>query len=256
MQQMTQPNLTNLLTLASTDQMAIQEAILSDIKTESWKTIEAAIFITGTSYVYKRRVSNNPKQFTYKCLSPETLQRAFHLDVLDSGWLLPGIVRHGANTTGNWAVLFVPPTSTTIEIASPQSVLTVALPGFVLLGLHQTYWLWASAEDAFNQSAIAYHAPLPNVYDNGAICWGTYTPPVNSLTNIVSTWEKFISTPFANHLVSGKSRSHSNDICQKLLALNEASGTNTTYYPTDDLIPIGRSSAIADLIDETLHSKK
>lgn len=90
------------------DRSAVQEVILQNLKSEDWQQIEAAIFVANGTYVYKRKVSDHPLAFEYKCLSPEALQRAFHIERIDTGWLPTNIVRCGSNTAGEWAVLFAP----------------------------------------------------------------------------------------------------------------------------------------------------
>ena len=117
------------LHLTPSDQIAVQEATLQDLSTQGWKTIEAAIFIAGTIYIYKRRIPHShPTTFEYKCLSPASLQRAFHLERVDTGWIDPGVVRCGSSTVGNWAVLFIPPSRHTLDLVGSDQSQTVAAP--------------------------------------------------------------------------------------------------------------------------------
>lgn len=116
------------------DRGAVQEVVLQNLKSEDWRQIEAAIFAANGTYIYKRKVSGFPLAFEYKCLSPETLQRAFHVGRIDTGWLPTNIVRCGSNTAGEWAVLFVPPTQQTLELQDTGKV-QVSLPGMVMVGV-------------------------------------------------------------------------------------------------------------------------
>jgi hypothetical protein len=242
------------LQLTPSDQTAVQEATLQDFHTQGWKTIEAALFIAGTTYVYKRRIPHShPPTFEYKCLSPESLQRAFHLEQVDTGWIDPGVVRCGSSTVGNWAVLHIPPDRHTLELkdSSQSKSVSLPLPGFVMLGIEDKYWLWAVTGNRFDPTALAHQAPLPNVYNTGVICWGNNTPPTASAQTMSQAWTRFITTPFNDHLVQGKSRKHSIDVTQQLLTLSRG---KRKAYPTNDLVPhqSGYRSSISDLIEEKI----
>lgn len=227
----------------------VQEVTLQNLKSDDWRQIEAAIFVANGMYVYKRKVSDHPLAFEYKCLSPQALQRAFHIERIDTGWLPINIVRCGSNTVGEWAVLFVPPAQQTIELQETGMV-QVPLPGMIMVGVESNYHIWAVATKQFEPDATGYHAPLPNVYENGRICWGTNHPPIASPQNIAKAWELFISSPFNGDLVYGKSRSHYLDVRQQLIALSKR---RRKTYPSNDLMPACkgyRHRAIAELVEE------
>jgi len=91
---------------------------------------------------------------------------------------------------------------------------------------------------------------LPNVHENGRICWGTNHPPIASPQTITKAWELFISSLFNGDLVYGKSRSHYSDIRQQLITLSKR---RRKTYPSSDLMPASkgyRHSTIADLVEE------
>jgi hypothetical protein len=236
------------LHLDSEDRAVVQEAVLQNLKNDDWRQIEAAIFIANGIYVYKRKVSHYPATFEYKCLSPETLQKAFRIERIDTGWLPAHIVRCGSNTTGEWSVLFVPPGQHTIELQE-TGMLQVPLPGLVMVGVGRDYRLWAVSTKQFQPEAMGYCAPLPNVYENGKICWGTHHPPISEVQSVTHTWKLFMSSPFNQDLVSGKSRSCDSDIRQHLMAL---SNRRRKSYPCQDLVSIPhgyQKATIADLVE-------
>lgn len=239
------------LQLASENRSAVQEVVLQNLKSENWRQLEAAIFVTNGTYVYKRKVSDHPLAFEYKCLSPETLQRAFHIERLDTGWLPSGVVRCGASTAGEWTVLFVPPAQHAIALQETGTV-PVPLPGMVMVGVGSDYRLWALSTKQFEPEATGYHVPLPNVYDNGRICWGTNRPPIASPQVITKAWALFITSPFNGDLVYGKSRRHYSDVRQQLIALSKR---RRKTYPANDLLPMCkgyRHQTIADLVEELI----
>ena len=226
----------------------VQEAILQSLRSEDWQQIEAAIFVANGTYVYKRKVSDFPLAFEYKSLSPETLQRAFHIERIDTGWLPTNVVRCGSSTAGEWAVLFVSPAQQMLELQQTRTV-QVPLPGMVMVGVARDYRIWAVSNKQFEPDATGYHVPLPNVYENGKICWGTNCPPIASPPNIAKAWELFISSPFNGDLVYGKSRSHYSNVRQQLIALSKR---RRKTYPSNDLMPICqgyRHRAIAELVE-------
>jgi len=239
------------LTLTAADRAAIQEATLQDLATQDWKAIQAAIFITDMLYIYKRRVPDTvPQTYSYKCLSPESLQRAFHLDQIDTGWLLPGIVRCGSSTQGNWAVLFIEPQHHILKFAGQDTPLTTnTLPGLVMLGLETTYWLWAISTPSFDATAQAYNPPLPNVESSDKICWGTNLPPAASAQTIHKAWNLFMTSPFNNHLTTHKSRKFPDVTVQ----LRKLSTQKKKLYPMSDLVPANDCKvSIGTLIEDRL----
>lgn len=88
-----------------------------------------------------------------------------------------------------------------------------------------------------------FHAPLPNVFASGSVCWGT-VPQVDEsgLQNIslAGDWAVLLGSRFNDHGVSGKSKSHPSDIRQMLIALE---GRKARTYPKSDLLPVKKTLA-------------
>lgn len=88
-----------------------------------------------------------------------------------------------------------------------------------------------------------FQTPLPNVFNSGSICWGTVQrvpEAALSATSLAADWGQLLGSPFGNHAVNGKSKSHPHDVRQKLIEL-EAKGAKR--YPTSDLIPANKTLA-------------
>jgi hypothetical protein len=209
----------------------------------------------------------------YKFVSPQSVWQAFNRVGVDSGWLPPGIVRCGVTVGGlPWAVKFVPPARHTLNLYLPdapppppppeaglltpetpqlgklQIIAGVPLPGMVLMGVGSQYRIWAVGKSnsqfktgQFDPEAFIHAAPLPNVYDDGQICWGNGRPPVADGQGVGRAWAMFIGSDFTNHLVENKSRQHPKDIRFLLaeLAVSTALTKNKgkTPYPMNDLNP-------------------
>ena len=84
---------------------------------------------------------------------------------------------------------------------------------------------------------MLYHAPLPNVYNDGKLCFGTNTPPdlnrgeevgKSTAQLLQEAWEMFIGSPFNGHLAQDKSKTHPTDVREQLVALGDCSNTRAT----------------------------
>ena len=90
-----------------------------------------------------------------------------------------------------------------------------------------------------------FHAPLPNVFNSAAVCWGTVqrvSDEALSGASLAEDWQQLLGSSFGNHAVGGKSRSHKDDIRQKL---SELEAKKARRYPTSDLIPARKTLAQA-----------
>jgi hypothetical protein len=109
--------------------------------------------------------------------------------------------------------------------------------GLILLrttsGGSAQYQLYAVKRRPTTLRAPLYHAPLPNVFNSGSICWGNVALTPTQGTSLSGTWQDLFGSPFGNHAVSGKSAQYRQDIRQHLLALAE---NKTRTYPTRDLV--------------------
>jgi hypothetical protein len=233
----------------------------------------------------------------YKFLSPEAVRVAFSTLDVDTGWLMPGVVRTGWHTSGQpWSVLYVPPGKHTLNLKLPADLLNirlmppnmpqenssgrsdrstqtipkaelvrndfaqfgrpqqtvrlenVPLPGLIFVGIGQEYRVWATAasgeqtpnanEADFDPQAAIYAAPLPNVHEDGRICWGEAQAQVPvalpTAGGIGAAWRLFLASEFTDHLVSSKSQSYSADVRHGLLA---ALLNRQTVYPSAELVP-------------------
>jgi hypothetical protein len=94
-----------------------------------------------------------------------------------------------------------------------------------------------------------YHAPLPNVSENG-VCWGTVMQPSMEELRSASLspdWRQFLGSPFGNHTVNGKSRKFPKDLRKLYMALE-----NKDKYPRNDLVAI-KNRTFGYLLKESRH---
>jgi Prokaryotic E2 family D len=179
-----------------------------------------------------------------KLVSPMAVREAFTLIPVDSGWLAPnlkfgGVVRWGLVRGVEWCVMFLPPARHNLELTEmdgpDQTIgrIEVALPGIVVAGFGVSYFIWAVKTGHLDPFQEIYRAPLPNIYADGAICWGAQKQPQASASAIAETWALFAyQTTFNNHLPNAKSKSEREDV-RKVLRATAAEGC---AYPVDDLM--------------------
>lgn len=211
------------------------------------KDILASLYIFEGQYLLKYQENN---QSFSKFISEEAVRNAFSQLPVDSGFLSPGIVRWGSTPQGTFMVKFIPPTSnnqlTFIENGETL-ILSLPLPGLVLIAIGRQYSLWAVKTKQFDPNAKVFHAPFPNINSLGSICFGNnFIPDVSSET-IESVWKLFTNSPFNGDSVTGKSKAFPSDIRKQLNSLHKHQKRS---YPLRDLVDYpSRYTTIGEIIE-------
>src|SRR5262249_54526473 len=129
-----------------------------------------------------------------------------------------------------------------------ETALRVPLPGLVLIRLtaenkNPQYEVFAVKKRPTTLNEALFHAPLPNVFTSGSVCWGT-VPQVEETAlqaaSLASDWAALLGSRFNDHGVGGKSKSHPSDIRQMLIALE---GRKARTYPKSDLLAVKKTLA-------------
>jgi hypothetical protein len=220
------------------------------------------LYLLDGQYLYQSQAEDG--SIHYKFLSAQSVRSAFSREPVDSGWLAPGVCRWGYGQSGQWAVMFIPPASYTLwlpailkasdngnpgqtegqaqELAEGWSAIQIPLPALVFAAVGQNYYLWAVKSREFNPELPAYHAPLPNVYPDGRVCWGSNQVGMVTAQNLKEAWKLFIASPFNAHLAQGKSKRYSANILDQL---RKPGAAILKSYPVGDLLPLrnGRGSS-------------
>ncbi len=139
---------------------------------------------------------------------------------------------------------------TGLYLDGSDAPLRVPLPPLVLLRTTvedraPQYQVYAVKARPTVLDAPLFHAPLPNVFGSGSICWGSVRRVSDdslSGSSLVADWDVLLGSPFGDHAVSGKSRTHPHDIRRKLLELESRTAR---VYPRSDLIPAQKTLAQA-----------
>lgn len=181
-------------------------------------------------------------------------EHAFANEPTDTGWLPKNIIRHGSSVLGDWVVSYYSQQRYRLQVQSEQ--LYVPLPSFVFVGISSNYYVWAAKKTRFNSQLLIHHAPLPNVMNDGRICWGNVCPPIASLSTIESTWWKFIDSTFNQDYTQGKSIKFDNIIDRLKLLNRRARISNRSRYPTSDLIPIRDNLTVEEAVEYVIKSTR
>lgn len=171
-----------------------------------------------------------------KFVSAEAVRQAVLDENVDTGYLPYGVVRWGMGVGGAWAVRYEPPSKRTIYLDVPNAAsapLTVPLPAFIFVGRGNAYWLYAVSGAQFNPRSTLCRAPLPNVADDGQICFGKNRVPAVADGGMERAFDLFFAAPFNDHHMDNRSRQHPDDIRVQLRGL--AAG-GAAKYPIRDLI--------------------
>ncbi len=205
--------------------------------------LDAELLFVARNYILHYKYGD---RHIYKSLTSDVLRNAFTSEPTDTGWLPENVIRHGSSVLGDWIVSFYPRQRYNLQVQDEQ--LHVPLPSFVFVGISTSYFVWAVKRAKFNARSLIYHAPLPNVMNDGRICWGNVHPLPASLSTIESTWQKFIGSIFNQDYTQGKSLKF-NNIIDRLKLLHQRSQVSARCrYLVSDLVPIRNNLTVEEAI--------
>lgn len=181
-----------------------------------------------------------------KFMSSAAVREVFGGVAVDTGWMneeatSPVVCRSGDGKGGPWAVLYVPPASHTIELTNDGSgeayaakKITAPLPGIALFGITCDYYAFALKGSKLEPYHEIQRCPLPNVMENGIVCWGLIPPPRATPQTMLEAWRLFIGSTFNNHAAAAKSKRHRADVREVLKEM--AMAPQPSQYPVSDLV--------------------
>lgn len=180
-----------------------------------------------------------------RLIDPQALRAAVGNMPFDSGYLPAHTLRVGMTRTGKrWMAVFQPPRSyrLTLELAGSeqrveQQTIELGLPGCVVFGKAETYWVWAVKAGPLTTGSHLYCFPLPNISEEGLLCFGENTPPPVDWNTFLSAFFLFVDSPFNGHWAQGKSTRHAGDIRERLLQLGR-SQADPPLFPEDELVQL------------------
>lgn len=137
---------------------------------------------------------------------------------------------------------------TGVYLDGSETALRIPLPPLLMIRVtHEdrspSYAVYAVKRRPTALNVELFHAPLPNVFHSGSICWGSVQRVSDTAligAALAEDWSMLLGSPFGDHACSGKSKSHPRDIRQKLIELEQKSSRR---YPVSDLIPAKKTLA-------------
>jgi PRTRC genetic system protein B len=179
-------------------------------------------------------------QESQKFVSMKDVAAAFSGHEADSGWIVPGVCRHGSGLRGEWYLYYVPPQRLSFNLQGQNDPLTLPMPALIFGGVELTYFIWALEQpldlQAPRESFAGIRlcsAPFPNVSASGQICFGANALPRASVATAGAVWQIFQASIFSDHSVGGKSKKYGTDIRDLWAHLNKR---KARHYPIEDLV--------------------
>ena len=194
----------------------------------------AALFFLEGHYQLNWREGSVEKM---KYLSPAQIGRVFSKkEEFDSGWFDSFTLRAARGGRQHKILSFLPAGKRKIFVTDPRPPesrdevgaaaddpvleLVVPLPGLLLLGAGQKYYLWATLDRAVSEKSKICAAPFPNLNSSGEICFGRNNAPECRLDTIESVWRMILDSPFNGHQAANRCRTHPADARELLINLD------------------------------------
>jgi PRTRC genetic system protein B len=165
---------------------------------------------------------------------------------LETGILASNTIYISQEGVQKLVVEYRPRQKTALFLEGSEAPVIVPLPELLLFrrttdkGLPD-YRVFAVKARPTNLTAKLFHAPLPNLYEDGRVCWGSVQHlQAQQLTgtHLTEDWKVLLGTRFGSHNVGRRSKSQPADIRKKYLAMEAA---KTRVYPKSDLLPANRT---------------
>lgn len=138
------------------------------------------------------------------------------------------------------------PQKTGLYLDGSETAVRLPLPGLIFIRVTSEdktpqYQVYAVKKRPATLNIPLFHAPLPNVFNTGTICWGS-VPLVSEealqSVSLTEDWRVLLGSRFGDHGVQGKSKGYTRDIRQQFVALEKR---KAHVYPKSDLIPVNRT---------------
>lgn len=189
-----------------------------------------------------RKVNPDTGAIVEYAVDPEQIATALAATMeFTTGFIPDDIIYHKQVGTKQIVVGYRKQQRTGIWLDGREDAIRVPLPHMILMRTttsesNPQYSLYACAKRPESLTDELYHAPLPNIFSSGNICWGSVSRGTTFKgMSLVNDWTSLLSSAFGNHATGGKSKKHPRDIRKMLLELNE--NQRRRVYPRSDLIP-------------------
>lgn len=185
---------------------------------------------------------------TSECLvNPEELRQTLtgEEESWETGLIQPDLLYRAQKGSKTLTVAFRNAQQSGVWLDGEDEPLRLPLPPMVLFKLSEPgnrldYRLFAVQRRPRTLEEPLYAVPLPNVYADGSICWGSVARPQSgkNAADMTSDWNMLLGSGFNDHSTGYKSKQYEDDV-QKMLRQVAASGVKR--YPLDDLYEASRT---------------
>lgn len=150
-----------------------------------------------------------------------------------TGLLAPDTLWWSSENGVTEIAIWLPPVRRTILFDAGRKTHRLTLPpmGFVWVGQGTHYRIFAVQQRPTSTKKTLYHAPLPNVHDDGVVCPGDVKFPKCSADTIQAAADLFWSSHFNSDLSANKLRDGGDNLFKDLQALS-----GKRQFPFDRLI--------------------
>lgn len=198
----------------------------------------AQIDIYDSLCVLTRRAGPGQAWRSYP-INPSALAQALAGVPTGTGLLPPHTLATGHLNGAPFYVLYVPPRRVDLQItiAGRTCAQPLTTPPLIWGGWRRDYRVlaWPGPEQPTQPRGWLAHAPFPNCYADGRVCWGDSDPrPEASGATMLPALDLFLTgSAFNNHIDGGKSVRKPGSILALYAELDVEQP-----YPLDDLIPV------------------
>lgn len=149
--------------------------------------------------------------------------------------LLPQNILYCDSRPGKVKLIWYTPAQEYILSGINKKPIKIKLPAFIYRIEYDTFFIYASRSGSKRPDLKTqlYHAPLPNIYDDGKVCMGNVKKPKNhtEIADLIEAWQKaFWKSDFNDYL-------HDTYNLQTL----RSAAKNKIQFPNKQLVPLKKT---------------
>ena len=194
---------------------------------------------------------NTPQGISEYLIDPAQLAMQLASNIrLETGLLSPNTIYVAQEGVHKIVVEHRPRKKTAIFLEGSEAAVVIPLPDLLMLRRASDkggpdYRIFAVKERPTDLKAALYHAPLPNLYDDGRVCWGSVRRENLSGATLEEDWRILLGTPFGSHNCARRSKEFPDDVRKKYLDMERR---KSRVYSKRDLLPAKR--ILEDVLEE------
>lgn len=220
-----------------------------DYPTEAFDNVPVVAITLGRESAWLTRFDGRGVPSAAYPVAAKDVASAFSPFGADTGLLPPGTLfwqkKGGQARIG----VYAEPAARTLRFdpGGREVSLRAPLPGLVFVGKGTRYQVYAVKARPARETDLLYKSPLPNVYDDGAICAGSVTFPKCGPATIWAAFETFFESLFNYDLQGGRIAPSGDDGREGVVEILRGL-KRKAEFPLDRLLPQGHPATMRELI--------